>query len=336
VISSSRQSPPVEIRNSRVLITGGAGTVGSTLADHLVSLEPAEIVVLDNFTRGRKENLDHCRQHARLTIVDGDIRDARLLAEVTEGIDIVFHQAAIRLPHCTREPRLALEVMVDGTFNVVEAAERAGVHKVVAASSASVYGMAERFPTTEDHHPYGNRTLYGAAKAFNESLLRSFYDQHGLHYVALRYFNVYGPRMDVHSAHAEVLVHWVERIARGEPPLIYGDGGQSMDFVFVDDVARANVLAATSEATDVACNVASGVETSLSELAGELIAVMGADLSPVCEVGRPLNSVARRLGDTCTAQRLLGWRPETDLRTGLERLVVWWREATRVKQASVT
>jgi UDP-glucose 4-epimerase len=333
--SPSRQSPPVGLGGSRVLITGGAGTVGSTLADHLVSLDPAEIVVLDNFTRGRKENLAWCREHARVTIIEGDIRDARLVAEITEGIDVVFHEAAIRLPHCTREPRLALEVMVDGTFNVVEAAERAGVRKVVAASSASVYGMAERFPTTEDH-PLGSRTLYGAAKVFGENLLRSFYDQHRLDYVALRYFNVYGPRMDTHSAHAEVLVQWLQRIACDEPPLIYGDSSQTMDFVFVDDVARANVLAATSEATDVVCNVASGVETSLGELARELIAVMGADLSPVHEVGQPLNSVARRLGDTSTAQRVLGWRPEVDLRAGLERLVAWWREATGVKHGSLT
>jgi UDP-glucose 4-epimerase len=331
VTSSSRQSASVPLRGSRVLITGGAGTVGSTIADHVVALEPAEIVVLDNFTRGRKENLDWCRQRGRVTVVDGDIRDTRLVAEVTEGIDVVFHEAAIRLPHCTQEPRLALEVMVDGTFNVVEAAAWAGVRKVVAASSASVYGMAERFPTTEDHHPYGSRTLYGAGKVFGESLLRSFYDQHKLDYVALRYFNVYGPRMDMHSAHAEVLVYWLQRIACGEPPLVHGDGSQTMDFVYVDDVARANVLAATSEASDVVCNVASGVETSLRELAGELIAVMGADLSPIHEAGGALNPAARRLGDTSTAQRLLGWRPEVDLRTGLERLVAWWRESTGVK-----
>jgi UDP-glucose 4-epimerase len=336
VTSSSRQSPSVGLRDSRVLITGGAGTVGSTLADHLVSLEPAEIVILDNFTRGRKENLAWCRDHAPVTIVDGDIRDARLVEEITDGIDVVFHEAAIRLPQCTREPRLALEVMVDGTFNVVEAAERAGVRKVVAASSASVYGMAERFPTTEDHHPYGNRTLYGAAKVFGENLLRCFYEQHGLDYVVLRYFNVYGPRMDMHSAHAEVLVHWLQCIASEEPPLIHGDGRQTTDFVFVDDVVRANVLAAMSEVTDVVCNVASGVETSLGELARELIAVMGADLTPSHEVAGPLNSVARRLGDTSTAERLLGWRPEVDLRTGLERLVAWWREATSVKHGSLT
>jgi len=333
VTLSSAESRPVELRGARVLITGGAGTVGSTLADHLVSLEPSEIVVLDNFTRGREENLAWCRQRGPLTIVVGDIRDTRLLAEITEGIDVVFHQAAIRLPHCTQDPRLAMEVMVDGTFNVVEGAERAGVRKVVAASSASVYGMAERFPTTEDHHPYGNRTFYGAAKVFGESLLRSFYDQHNVDYVALRYFNVYGPRMDTHSAHAEVLVHWLERIACGEPPRIHGDGSQTMDFVYVDDVARANVLAATSTATDVVCNVATGVETSLRELAEALIAVMGADLSPAYDAGGPVNSVARRLGDNSTAQRLLGWRPEVDLRTGLERLVTWWRESTGVKQS---
>lgn len=327
--STSLSSPSAQLRGARLLVTGGAGTVGSAIADHLAAHDPTEIVVLDNFTRGRKENLDSSEQRAPVTIVDGDIRDAELVAAVCDGIDVVFHQAAIRLPYCATEPRLALEVMVDGTFNIFEAAHRAGVRKVVAASSASVYGMASSFPTTEDHHPYANRTLYGAAKQFNEGLLRAFHDQYGLDYVALRYFNVYGPRMDTQSAHAEVLVHWLTRIARGEQPVIHGDGNQSMDFVFVDDVARANILAATSNATDAVCNIASGVETTLRELAVTLIDVIGVELTPVYEPGMPpVNSVSRRRGDNSTALQLLGWRPEVDLRTGLARLVAWWREAT--------
>jgi UDP-glucose 4-epimerase len=321
----------VNLRGSRVLITGGAGVVGSTLADHLVALEPAEIVVIDNFARGRKENLAWCLEHGALTIVDGDVRDADLVAEVSEGIDVVFHEAAIRLPHCTQDPRLALEVMVDGTFNVVEAAARTGVRKVVAASSASVYGMAERFPTPEDHHPYGNRTLYGAAKVFGEGLLRSFYEHHDLDYVALRYFNVYGPRMDAHSAHVEVLVEWIRHLERGQPLVIYGDGSQTMDFVFVDDVARANILAATSDATDVVCNVGSGAETTLEELARALIAATEADSRLRHERQESLTPVPRRLADISATERLLGWRPEVDLKTGLQRLVAWWRGAGRVE-----
>ena len=191
------------------------------------------------------------------------------------GIDVVFHQAAIRITQCAEEPRLALEVLVDGTFNVVEAAAREGVRKLVAASSASVYGLAEDFPTAERHHPYANDTLYGAAKTFNEGLLRSYHAMSGLDYVALRYFNVYGARMDVHGLYTEVLVRWIERIAEGLPPLIFGDGSQTMDFVYVEDIARANILAAASSVTDDVFNVASGVETSLAELAAKLLKVMG-------------------------------------------------------------
>lgn len=180
------------MKNSRILITGGAGLVGSHIADQLVQQGAAEIVVLDNFVRGRLANLEWAIANGSVRIVEGDIRDPKLLAEVMPGVDTVFHQAAIRITQCAEEPRLALEVLVDGTFNVLEAAVQAGVKKVVAASSASIYGMAEEFPTTESHHPYNNLTLYGAAKAFNEGLLRSFYDMYGLDYVALRYFNVYG------------------------------------------------------------------------------------------------------------------------------------------------
>ena len=191
------------------------------------------------------------------------------------GIDLVFHQAAIRITQCATEPRLALEVLVDGTYEVVEAAADAGVRKVVAASSASVYGLAEEFPTPERHHPYANDTLYGAAKTFNEGLLRSFHAMRGLDYVALRYFNVYGPRMDIYGLYTEVLIRWMERIEAGQPPLILGDGKQTMDFVFTEDIARANLLAAASDVTDEVFNIGSGTETSLVELAQALLRAMG-------------------------------------------------------------
>ena len=193
------------MHGERAFITGGAGVVGSTLADQLVRAGAEEIVVLDNFVRGRRENLAWAVANGPVRIVEGDIRDRALLAELMRGIDVVFHQAAIRITQCAEEPRLALEVLVDGTFNVLEAAADEGVRKVVAASSASVYGLAEEFPTDERHHPYANDTLYGAAKTFNEGLLRSFHAMTGLDYVALRYFNVYGPRMDIHGVYTEVL-----------------------------------------------------------------------------------------------------------------------------------
>ena len=222
-------------------------------------------------------------------------------------------------------------MLVDGTYEVVEAAADAGVRKVIAASSASVYGLATEFPTREDHHPYDNDTLYGAAKTFNEGLLRSFHAMRGLDYVALRYFNVYGPRMDIHGLYTEVLIRWMERIEAGQPPLILGDGLQTMDFVYTEDIARANLLAAASDATDQVFNIASSAETSLRELAETLMSVMGAtELGLEFGPARAINGVTRRLADVAAAADRLGWKAEVDLEEGLRRLVAWWRaEKTR-------
>ncbi|MDF2918102.1 MAG: NAD-dependent epimerase/dehydratase family protein, partial [Microbacterium sp.] len=225
-----------QLEGTHVLVTGGAGTIGSTLVDQLLESGVAHVDVLDNLVRGRRSNLDSALASGRVELIDGDIRDSRLVDELTAHKDVVFHQAAIRITQCAEEPRLALEVLVDGTFNVVESAAKHRVKKLVAASSASVYGMAEEFPTDERHHHENNDTLYGAAKTFNEGLIRSFRAMQGLDYVLLRYFNVYGPRMDVHGLYTEVLVRWMERIADGQPPLIFGDGQQTMDFVCVPDI----------------------------------------------------------------------------------------------------
>ena len=314
-----------ELRGERVLITGGAGTIGSHIADLVVKEGAREIVILDDFVRGRRENLEWAMANGNVEIVEGDIRDAALVREVTRGIDVVFHQAAIRITQCAEEPRLALEVLVDGTFNVVEAAAQEGVRKLIAASSASIYGLAEEFPTTESHHPYANDTFYGAAKVFNEGLLRSFKAMSDLDYVALRYFNAYGPRMDVHGLYTEVLVRWMERIEAGEPPIILGDGLQTMDFVYVGDIARANIVAANSGLTDEVFNVASGVETSLLELAEALLQVMDSDLSVVHGPPRGVNGVTRRLADLTRASERLGFDAEVGLLEGLTRLVTWWR-----------
>jgi UDP-glucose 4-epimerase len=312
----------------RILVTGGAGLIGSHIVDLLVRAQHfrcREILVLDNFVRGRRDNLTEALARGPVTIVEGDIRDARLVASVMEGVDVLFHQAAIRITQCAEEPRLALEVLVDGTYNVLEAAVRAKVKKIVAASSASVYGLAEAFPTTELHHAYNNRTLYGAAKVFNEGLLRSFHEMYGLDYVALRYFNVYGPRMDVHGAYTEVLIRWMERIEAQQPPIIFGDGAQTMDFVYAEDIARANVLAAQAAVTDEVFNVASGVETSLDDLAKALLRAMDSDLAPEYGPERKVNPVPRRLASTAKARTMLGFEAEVPLEEGLRHLVTWWR-----------
>ncbi len=315
----------IDARKQRVLVTGGAGLIGSTIIDHLTSAGDPEIVVYDNLERGRLENLAGAIERGNITFVEGDIRDRSLLADVTAGADVVYHMAAIRITQCAENPRAALEVMAEGTFNVLEAAVAADVGKVAAASSASVYGLAEVFPTTEDHHPYHNRTIYGAAKMFNEGLLRSFHEMYRLDYVALRYFNVYGPRMDIHGAYTEVLIRWMELIDKGEAPLIFGDGSQTMDFVYIDDIARATILAAESPVTDVVVNVASGRETSLTELAEALIKMMGSTVEPTHVPQRKVNAVSRRLADTSRAEALIGFEAEVPLEEGLSRLVNWWR-----------
>jgi len=313
------------IEGADILVTGGAGTIGSTLVDHLLDSGAAHIDVLDNLVRGRTANLDDALATGRATLVDGDIRDRDVVDELVAGKDLVFHQAAIRITQCAEEPRLALEVLVDGTFNVVESSARHRVQKLVAASSASVYGMADEFPTHERHHHENNDTLYGAAKTFDEGLIRSFRAMQGLDYVLLRYFNVYGPRMDVHGLYTEVLVRWMERIADGRPPLVFGDGRQTMDFVCVPDIARANVLAAQSGVVAGTYNIASGTETSLLELAEALLRAMGSALGVEHGPERAVNGVVRRLADVRAAERDLGWTPTIGLEDGLRMLVDWWR-----------
>ncbi|WP_298459541.1 NAD-dependent epimerase/dehydratase family protein [uncultured Cellulomonas sp.] len=313
------------LEGAAVLVTGGAGTIGSTIVDQLVDAGAAHVDVLDNLVRGRRQNLEAALASGRVDLVEGDLRDRDLVHDLTRGKDLVFHQAAIRITQCAEEPRLALEVLVDGTFNVLEAAAEHRVGKVVAASSASVYGLAEQFPTGERHHHHNNDTFYGAAKSFNEGMVRSFRAMYGLDYVLLRYFNVYGPRMDVHGLYTEVLVRWMERIADGLPPLIFGDGRQTMDFVVTSDIARANLLAARSDVVDGVYNIASGTETSLLELARALLRAMDSDLEVEHGPDRAVNGVTRRLADISAARRDLGWEPTVGLEDGLRQLVTWWR-----------
>jgi UDP-glucose 4-epimerase len=324
------------MNHKRALITGGAGLIGSHIADRLTAEGYEEIVILDNLTRGRHQNLECAAASGKLTSVEGDIRDAKLVREVMEGIDIVFHEAAIRITRCAEDPRLAHDVLATGTFNVLEAAVATKVKRVVYASSASIYGQADEFPTTEVHHGYGNRTIYGAVKLYGEGLLRSFYEMYGLNYVALRYFNVYGPRMDAFGVYTEVMIRWMERLAAGQPCLILGDGSQTMDFVYVDDVARANTIAANSSITDDVINVASGVETSLTELAETLGRVMGVNLPPEYGPARKATPVWRRLADVEKAKHRLGFRAHVSLEEGLRSLVEWWSDARAVGAANAT
>jgi UDP-glucose 4-epimerase len=323
------------LQGATVLVTGGAGLVGSHIVDQLVGQRVAEIRVLDNLTRGSRQNLVSAQARRPINFFEADVRDGPAVRRAVAGCDYVFHQAAIRITRCAEDPRECMDVLVNGTFNVFEAAVAAGVQKVVYASSASVYGAAEDFPTHERHHPYHNRTLYGAAKLMNEGIARHFHDMNGLPSVGLRYFNVYGPRMDMTGAYTEVFVRWLDCIDRGVRPQVHGDGSASMDFVYVEDVARANVLALRSDQTDVVFNVASGTETSLLGLWEALKRVTGAyHLEPEFLPPRKVNPVPRRLADTTRARQELGFVAEVPLEEGLRRLACWRREQRGMKEVA--
>jgi UDP-glucose 4-epimerase len=324
----------MDLKGKTILVTGGCGLIGSTMIDLLIRDEGVgKIVILDNLSRGTLHNIEWAQKHGNVELVRKDIRRFDDIRPHFDGVDAVFHLAAIRITACATQPRECLEVMIDGAYNVVEACVQSGVKRVVAASTASIYGGADIFPTREDHHPYNNRTWYGAAKVANEGLLRSFHDMFGLPYVALRYFNVYGPRMDVFGKYTEVLIRWLDCLDRGESPKIFGDGKTSMDFIYVEDVARANILAAKSDVVDEVCNVASGTETTLLELLNALLKVTGhTDVKPEFQPERKVNPVPRRLADTSKAEKLLGFRAQIGLEEGLRRLVEWRKEVMNKKQ----
>jgi nucleoside-diphosphate-sugar epimerase len=315
----------MNLQNKTVLITGGCGLIGSHIADLLVRDEQAgRIIILDNLTRGTLHNIEWAQRHGNVELARKDIRRFDDIRPYFDGVDVVFHLAAIRITACAAEPRECLEVMIDGTYNVTEASAQAGVKRFVASSTASVYGAADQFPTTEQHHPYNNRTWYGAAKMANEGLYRAFNDMFGLPYIALRYFNVYGPRMDVFGKYTEVLIRWLECLDRGERPKIFGDGQGSMDFVYVEDVARANILAAKSDIVDEVFNVAGGAETTLLGLLQALLKVTGhSDVRPEFMPENKVNPVPRRLADISKAEKQLGFLAQVGLEEGLRRLVEW-------------
>ena len=312
-----------ELQDSRILVIGGAGFVGSHIVDQLLEEPVREVVVLDNFVRGTRENLSAAATDARISIVDGSILDTDLLGEMMTGTDYVFHLAALWLYECVHEPRSAVEVNIVGTFNVIEAAQAASVKKVVNSSSASVYGDAVETPMTEDH-PLNNRTTYGATKIAGEQLFRACNEQHTLDYVGLRYMNVYGPRMDYKGAYVSVIMKVLDKIEAGEAPQIFGDGSQAYDFVHVSDVARANILALKSDATDVNLNVGTGVKATIRELVDALLEITGSDLRPEY-LPQEQMFVTHRVGSTELAESLIGFKAEIPYEDGLRSVVEWRR-----------
>jgi UDP-glucose 4-epimerase len=328
-----REQNMQQIAGAKFLITGGAGFVGSTIADQLLDAGAAEVRVLDNFVRGSHRNLESACAKGGLVVIEADIRDAEAVDDAVRGVDYVFHQAALRITRCAEAPKEAVEVLMNGTSNVLASAVRHNVKKIVAASSASVYGDPSYLPMDEAH-PFNNRTLYGAGKIANEQMLRAYQEMSGLSYVAFRYFNVYGPRMDLDGVYTEVLVRWMDAIEAGRAPKIFGDGSQSMDFVFIEDVARANLAGLVADVSDEVFNVGTGVQTTLNELCHLLLKIHGSSLQPEYHEARKVNNVQARRATTEKAERMLNFKAKVDLESGLRDLVEWRRLATQ--DAAVT
>jgi UDP-glucose 4-epimerase len=324
----------VDLKDRRIAVIGGAGFIGSHIVDQLLAEPVREIVVVDNFVRGTRANLTAALRDPRVRLVEGSITDRALMQQVLEGTDGLFLLAALWLFECVHEPRKALEVNVDGTWNVIEAARAAGVKRIVYSSSASVYGDALSLPMTEEH-PFNNRTMYGATKIAGEQFLRAAYEQHKLPYVALRYMNVYGPRMDYKGTYVSVIMKVLDKLDAGERPVVFGDGSQAYDFVHVADVARANILAMKSDVADESFNVGTGVQTTINELVGELLAITGANVTIDYRPNEQM-FVTNRVGSTEKAERLLGFTASTPLGDGLRSVVEWRAHDRGAAQAPAT
>lgn len=312
------------IKGSCCLVTGGAGFIGSTIVDQLVDAGAAEIRVLDNFVRGSWNNLESALGHENVKVTEGDIRNAALVDQLCNGADYVFHEAALRITRCAEAPREAVEVLIDGMLNLLESSVHHNVRKIIAASSASVYGEPSYLPIDENH-PFNNRTMYGAGKIATEQMLRAYYTSSGMPYVAFRYFNAYGPRMDTVGVYTEVMIRWLDAIEANKSPLIFGDGKQSMDFVFIDDIARVNLLAAQSDVTDEVFNVGTGVQTSLNDLCNLMLQITDSGRKPEYREARNVANVQMRRAAVQKAQQMLGFKSEVTLEGGLRRLVEWKR-----------
>ena len=313
----------MDLTGKRLAVIGGAGLIGSHLVDQLLREPVSEIVIFDNFVRGTRENLKNVIDNPKVKVVEGSITETALIREILTGIDGVFLLASLWLGECVDEPRNAWEVNVMGTWNVLEACYEMGVKRVVYSSSASVYGNAVITPMTEDH-PLQNRTTYGATKIANEQMFRAIYEQKKIPYIGLRYMNVYGPRMDYQGAYVSVIMKALDRIFAGKPPIVFGDGTQMYDFIFVDDVARANILGMMADCSDEFFNIGSGIGTTVNELVELLLELTGSDLK-IEYHPQAQSFVTHRLGSVDKAKSMLGFQAGTPLLDGLRKVIEWRR-----------
>ncbi len=317
----------MELKNSKVLVIGGAGFIGSFVVRELLKHDVGQVVIYDNFTRGKWENIEDCLKDSRCTVNEngGDIRDIDLLEDAMKGVDYVFHLSAMWLLHCKDFPRTAFTVNIEGTFNVLEACVKNKVKKLIYSSSASVYGDAVQVPMTEEH-PYNNKNFYGATKIAGEAMCTAINDRYNLPVIGLRYMNVYGPGQDQTAAYTGVVPIMLNKIDANEPPVINGDGSQAYDFIYVEDVARCNIAALQSDTEFGFYNVGTGVQTSIRELCDTILRMKNSDLKVTykpysADDGRAL--VKNRIGCPVKAKEDLGFEFNYDLETGLQRLIDW-------------
>jgi UDP-glucose 4-epimerase len=315
----------MDIRGSRVLVIGGAGFIGSHVVDELIREDLKEIIIYDNFCRGTIENLKDALRDPRVRIyeVGGDICQTDILASAMKGVDYVVHLAALWLLQCYEYPRAAFDVNMRGTFNVLEASVKNKVRKLIYSSSASVYGDAIEIPMTEDH-PFNNKTFYGATKVAGEQMCRAFYHRYGLNYVGLRYMNVYGPRQDYRGAYIAVIMKILDRLDKGLPPIVYGDGSQAYDFIYVSDCAKGNLCAIKSDITDTFYNVGRGIQTTIKELTETILEITHND-SNIQYEPEGTTFVKNRVGCPKKAEAEIGFKAQFELREGLKRLIEWRR-----------
>lgn len=319
-----------KVKDSVILVTGGAGFIGSYVVEELIPLKPRKIIIIDNLIRGGYPNMKNFANNPVVEFHNADMRDLDLLEKSIAGADYVFHMAALRINSCAANPREGFEVMLQSTFEVASLCVKHKVKKVIYSSSASVYGLAQHFPTPESDNPYNNQTFYGAAKMWGEQLFRSFKFMYGLDYVALRYFNAYGPRMDTDGKYTEVMIKWLDCIRDEKNPLIYGDGSTTMDFVYVKDIAKSNIAALQADVTDEAFNIGNCEETSLKELLAVLLKVNNSHLTPEYRAENSINPVSRRLADISKAKDLLRFTPSISLEQGMKELSEWYFEKNKI------
>ena len=324
----------MDLTGKKVLVVGGAGFIGSHVVDQLLETDVREVVIYDNFCRGTRENLAGALTDPRCSIFadGGNILHVDTLNKAMEGVDGVFHLAAVWLLQCHEYPRTAFDVNVTGTFNVIEAAIRQKVQRVVYSSSASVYGDALTDMITEEH-PYNNFTFYGATKIAGEQFFKSLGKRYGLNWAGLRYMNVYGTRQDYHGAYTAVIHKVLDRIESGQNPQVYGDGSQCYDFVSVEDVARANLLAMQSEVVGQSYNVGRGIGTSIKELTEMMLKLTSAKQTIEYQPGG-LTFVTKRIGCPKAAKRDLGFEWKIDLAEGLRRVIAWRRSLRATRAAA--